>query len=104
MLSSLRLGSDCPSAHIMACTTRQFSLIRFALGPLRQGLYSFENHIILGFNCQQKVIEKQEFCHLQFVANDLTADGLGQFVTEYHNTGVLIGCGMLLDVVLNFLL
>ena len=41
---------------------------------------------------------------LQQFADDLAADGLGQALPELHNSGVLVGSGAALDVVLNFLL
>ena len=41
---------------------------------------------------------------LKLITLDLAGDGLGQAVTEHHNTGVLVRCGILLDILLNFLL
>ena len=39
----------------------------------------------------------------ELVSLDLTADGLGKLIAEDNDTGVLVRCGMLLDVGLNFL-
>ena len=40
---------------------------------------------------------------LQFITLDLAGNGLGQAVTEHHNTGILVGCGVFLNIVLNFI-
>ena len=41
---------------------------------------------------------------MELVSLNFTADGLGQRLAEGHDAGILIGRGMLLDVVLDFLL
>ena len=42
--------------------------------------------------------------NLQLVADDLAADGLGQAGAEFHDPGVLVRRGTVLDIVLDFLL
>ena len=39
---------------------------------------------------------------LKFVSLDLAADGFGEFVSEYHDSGIFVGSSVLFDVVLNF--
>ena len=41
---------------------------------------------------------------LQFVADDLAADGLGKLLAEFHNAGIFVRCGMELYVLLNLFL
>ena len=41
---------------------------------------------------------------LQEISLDFTGNGLGQTVTEHDQSGILVRCGVALDVVLNFLL
>ena len=42
--------------------------------------------------------------NLKLIADDLTADCLGQFIAEYNDSGILIRRGMELNIVLDFLL
>ena len=34
---------------------------------------------------------------------DLAADGLGELIDKFHDTGILVRCGLFLDVVLDLL-
>ena len=116
-LSSPRLRSYKPDAphtgsqltRLSAMGSRQdLSVIAFTiLKNLITKVYACQGSIR-----QEKAGKQNTFCELspqksitalksQLGANDLSADGLGQFLLELHDPGILVGRRMALDIVLD---